>query len=58
VATIEDLGSKNGTYVNDRKVSTPVRLSDRDQIRMGTLRLTFRMVDAPASTETAASREE
>jgi DNA-binding winged helix-turn-helix (wHTH) protein len=44
-ATIEDLGSKNGTFVgDDRIVSAP--LSDGDEIRLGTARLTFR-IDAP-----------
>ena len=30
-----DLGSRNGTYLNDRRVSLPVRLRDRDAIRIG-----------------------
>ncbi|MGD9517914.1 MAG: ATP-binding protein [Armatimonadota bacterium] len=32
---IEDLGSANGTYVNDRRVYTPVRLRLGDRIRVG-----------------------
>jgi len=54
---LEDLDSKNGTYVNARKVTSPVQLSDRDEIRVGTVRLTFRVVEAAASTATANSRE-
>jgi DNA-binding winged helix-turn-helix (wHTH) protein len=54
---LEDLDSKNGTYVNARKVTSPVQLSDRDEIRVGTVRLTFRVVESAASTATANSRE-
>jgi len=57
VATLEDLGSKNGTYVNGQKVAAPVTLSDRDEIRMGHLKLTFRLVAPSPSTETVASRD-
>ena len=49
---LEDLGSKNGTYVNGNRVSDPVRLSDGDEIQVGSVRLTFRVVTAPPSTET------
>lgn len=37
-----DLGSVNGTYVNDRRVQLPVQLSDRDMIVLGDETLTFR----------------
>ncbi|HEY7512728.1 MAG TPA: FHA domain-containing protein [Vicinamibacteria bacterium] len=56
---LEDLGSKNGTWVNGRRVGGPVPLADRDEIRLGnTVRLTFREVGPAASTETAGSRDE
>lgn len=32
-----DLGSANGTFVNGRRVSTPTRLRDGDQLGLGTL---------------------
>jgi pSer/pThr/pTyr-binding forkhead associated (FHA) protein len=32
---VEDLGSRNGTYVNDQKVSGITALSEGDQIRFG-----------------------
>lgn len=57
-AVLEDLHSKNGTYVNARKIGRPVRLSDRDELRIGTFRLTFRVIEPAASTETAASSED
>lgn len=37
-----DLGSRNGTYVNERRVSQPIRLRDGDQIRLGPFGFTFR----------------
>jgi hypothetical protein len=32
---VEDLGSTNGTYLNQRKVTVPVELSPGDRIRVG-----------------------
>ena len=37
-----DLGSRNGTYLNGRRVHQPSRLRDQDQIRLGAFVLTFR----------------
>ena len=51
-AVLEDLASKNGTYVNGRRVTTSVRVSNRDEIRIGSVRLKFRVLDVPPSTET------
>lgn len=53
--TIDDLGSKNGTFVNDRRVSEPTPLEDADEIRLGSFRLTFRRLAAPVPTDTATS---
>ena len=52
-ATIEDLGSKNGTYVAGEPVTTPRRLDDGDQIRLGSVVVTFRIPRFSAATETA-----
>jgi DNA-binding winged helix-turn-helix (wHTH) protein len=52
VAVLEDLGSKNGTFVNGQRITTAVRLSDRDQIAVGDVRLRFRILSAQPSTET------
>ncbi len=52
---VEDLGSKNGTYVNDRRVSESTPLGDGDQIRIGSLLFTFRLADVSKSTETQSS---
>jgi pSer/pThr/pTyr-binding forkhead associated (FHA) protein len=35
---IRDLGSRNGTYVNDKRISDPVRLKPGDEIRVGPLK--------------------
>jgi DNA-binding winged helix-turn-helix (wHTH) protein len=51
-ATIEDLGSKNGTFVAERRLESAVRLVDGDSIRIGSLRLTFSAVRSRGSTET------
>lgn len=56
-ATLEDLGSKNGTVINDQPVSTPQPLADGDRIRAGTVGLTFRILPPAASTQTAVSRD-
>jgi DNA-binding winged helix-turn-helix (wHTH) protein len=54
-ATLEDLGSKNGTYVKGRRVSAPARLADGDQIRLESVVITFRIPAPVGSTETARS---
>lgn len=55
VAVLEDLGSKNGTFVNGQRITTAVRLSDRDQIGVGEVRLRFRILSAQPSTETTGT---
>jgi DNA-binding winged helix-turn-helix (wHTH) protein len=52
VTVLEDLGSKNGTFVNGQRITTAVQLSDRDQISVGAVRLRFRVLSAQPSTET------
>jgi pSer/pThr/pTyr-binding forkhead associated (FHA) protein len=39
--TISDLGSVNGTFVNDVKLLNPVQLRDGDQILLGITKLVF-----------------
>jgi DNA-binding winged helix-turn-helix (wHTH) protein len=51
-ALLEDLASKNGTFLGDLRVSAPVSLEDGAEIRLGTLRVTFRWTLAHPSTET------
>jgi DNA-binding winged helix-turn-helix (wHTH) protein len=52
-AMLEDLGSKNGTYIAGRRLTTPHRLADGDQIRLGSVVVTFRVPEPPGATETS-----
>jgi DNA-binding winged helix-turn-helix (wHTH) protein len=51
-ATLEDLGSKNGTYLGGRRLSAPTSLTDGDQIRLGPVVITFRIPPPAGSTDT------
>jgi len=51
-ATLEDLGSKNGTFVGDHRVEGPKSLGDGDIIRLGSVTLTLRIFQTPSSTRT------
>ena len=52
-AWLEDLGSKNGTFVGDLRVTQPVRLADGDRVRLGAVLLTFKLhrTNGAASTQ-------
>ena len=54
-AVLEDLGSKNGTYLNGVRLERPHSLVDGDEIRLGPVRILFRVFSAPLSTETEPS---
>src|SRR5262245_26045569 len=49
-ASIQDLGSKNGTYVAGKKIRGPVPLSDRDVVKIGPATLTLRVMKRTGST--------
>ena len=51
-ARIEDLGSKNGTFLRGRRLEAPVDLCPGDQIQVGAVVMTFQAVPADAPTET------
>jgi hypothetical protein len=51
-ATLEDLDSKNGTFVRGERVTGPRELQDGDQIRLGSVVLTLRIPSPGGSTET------
>ena len=53
--TIEDLGSKNGTYRGGERVTTPLRLIDGDDLRLGSIPVTIRLLQASVSTQTVQS---
>lgn len=51
-ATLEDLGSKNGTFLNGTRVSAPAPLHDRDVIRFGNVDVVFRDAAVAEPTRT------
>jgi len=51
-ATLEDLGSKNGTYFGGERISGPVRLADGDEFRIGSTTVIVRAVSDTHSTQT------
>src|SRR5204862_5496335 len=61
-ATLEDLGSKNGTYVGGRRIEGPVALANGDEIclgstrAVGSVRLTVRVFQETGSTGSEPSR--
>jgi DNA-binding winged helix-turn-helix (wHTH) protein len=55
-ATIEDLESKNGTYVSDRKLQAATRLADGDTIRLGSFEVTFTAIRSLGSTKSVSAR--
>lgn len=50
---LEDLGSKNGTHVKGVRLTGPVPLADGDEIWLGQVPLTFRVLAAGGPTRTA-----
>jgi DNA-binding winged helix-turn-helix (wHTH) protein len=55
-ATVEDLGSKNGTFVQGRRIQGPVPVEDGDTIRIGTVSLVLRRFVSGRSTQTVGGR--
>jgi pSer/pThr/pTyr-binding forkhead associated (FHA) protein len=56
--TIEDLGSKNGTWLNDDPVTTPQRVGDGDTVRLGSSVFVFRRARMSSSTQSDLRRAE
>ena len=52
-AVLEDLGSKNGTQLNGRRIQSPAKLADEDLITVGPASIIFRVFRQTASTATA-----
>jgi DNA-binding winged helix-turn-helix (wHTH) protein len=57
-ARLEDLGSKNGTYVGKRRISGSVALENGSEIRLGTVPMRFRVVTERGTTRTAPPEPE
>jgi pSer/pThr/pTyr-binding forkhead associated (FHA) protein/S1-C subfamily serine protease len=47
---LTDLGSRNGTWLNDRKIDTPTELGDGDRLRISKIELQFRVGSATLPT--------
>lgn len=56
-ATLEDLGSKNGTKLQGERIRSVAPLADRDMIRIGPASMVFRVYRQTGSTETAVEDE-
>jgi DNA-binding winged helix-turn-helix (wHTH) protein len=56
VATIEDLGSKNGTSVGGRPVTAKLKLVDGDRVELGSVSIMYRCSTAGLSTEAIPAR--
>lgn len=65
--TIEDLGSKNGVVINERRIGKAASLRDADEILLGAVKLTFidpsakfigKLDDIPAFAEPTRHEEE
>lgn len=54
-ATLEDLGSKNGTFWRGDRISAPTPLADGDRIQVGSVPMTFRVIPPESSTETGGA---
>jgi hypothetical protein len=50
-ATLEDLGSRNGTLVGGVRIGAPVALNDGDEITIGGFAIRFRTASDDAATE-------
>jgi DNA-binding winged helix-turn-helix (wHTH) protein len=50
-ATVEDLRSKNGTYLRGRRLRSPSRIFDGDELKFGSVAAVFRLFDT-SETET------
>ena len=55
-AVLEDLGSKNGTFLRGQRLLAPAELADGDEIAVGTALLLFRAAHGDSTTETGTAR--
>jgi pSer/pThr/pTyr-binding forkhead associated (FHA) protein len=50
---VEDLQSKNGTFLGGKRLDTPTPLADGDELKLGSVALKFRVFPLSGSTATA-----
>ena len=53
--TLEDFGSKNGTFRGDERVTSPILLADGDALRFGSLLVTYRVHSRSMTTDSCTS---
>ena len=53
--TVEDLDSKNGTYLRGTRLTEPLRVMDGDEIRLGSVAVKVRLLEVSGSTATQHS---
>ena len=51
-ATVEDLGSKNGTLLQEARVTAAVPLNDHDELQVGSVKMTVRILRGGEPTQT------
>ena len=54
---LEDLGSKNGTFVGAERLRKPRTLVDGDEFRLGSLRVKLRRIEPAPTTRTRRARD-
>ena len=57
-ATVEDLGSKNGTYLGGERLTAPARICDGDRLLIGAVPLVFRVQRSAATTLTRPAADD
>jgi DNA-binding winged helix-turn-helix (wHTH) protein len=55
-AVLEDLHSRNGTYLRGKRIEGPRRLGDEDQVTIGQASMIFRVFKQTASTAAAVEK--
>ncbi len=55
-AVLEDLQSRNGTYLCGKRIEAPRKLADEDQVTIGPASMIFRVFKQTASTATAVEK--
>lgn len=53
VVTLEDLGSKNGTFLDSKQVTAPVEVTENDAIAIGRTQIRLRAIRSLATTVTS-----
>ena len=55
-AVLEDLGSKNGTYLQGKRIEAPTKLANEDEVTIGPASMIFRVFKQTASTAVAVDK--